>query len=259
MFTIGADVEVFMQDQKEIVSSIGLLGGNKVHPRLVPFGNIQEDNVLAEFAIDPCDNEDQFVHNIIQVKSHLDGVIRELGYTSVILPSAILSAKYIDRPEAKVFGCDPDYNGWNYQENVKPDVDEVGNLRTAGGHIHVGYDFESEKDRAFTVHWMDAILGLNSVLMDNSKESSDRRKVYGKAGSFRFKPYGLEYRVLSNFWIKDEGLIRWAYRSTDIALSRALSGQSLEEDAENIQRAINTSNAILAMQLMDKYDIVAYA
>ena len=47
---------------------------------------------------------------------------------------------------------------------------------------------------------MDYTLGLDSLLLDSDTR---RRSMYGRAGSFRFKEYGIEYRTLSNFWIKN--------------------------------------------------------
>ena len=52
--TIGADPELFLRDGDAITSAIGLIGGDKYEPRLVTLGAVQEDNVLAEFNIDPA-------------------------------------------------------------------------------------------------------------------------------------------------------------------------------------------------------------
>ena len=78
-------------------------------------------------------------------------------------------------------------------------------MRTAAGHIHIGWgeDFDPQDDEHFSrccrlVQQLDAGIGLASVLLDNDTE---RRQLYGAAGAFRPKPYGVEYRVLSNFWV----------------------------------------------------------
>src|SRR5690606_27611941 len=89
-------------------------------------------------------------------------------------------------------------------------------LRTAGGHIHVGYDNPDNAMSADIVLAMDVMLGVPSVLIDGDTR---RRQMYGKAGCFRFKEYGLEYRTLSNFWIMSEERIRWAFRQTQQAVA----------------------------------------
>src|SRR3546814_15106496 len=51
------------------------------------------------------------------------------------------------------------------------------------------------------VKQLDWYLGLWSLGKDKDKV---RRSLYGKAGACRIKPYGVEYHVLSNFWIKNK-------------------------------------------------------
>lgn len=47
----------------------------------------------------------------------------------------------------------------------------------------------------------DRFIAIPSILfVYNHKEERLRREIYGKAGTYRLKPYGLEYRVLSNAW-----------------------------------------------------------
>jgi len=53
------------------------------------------------------------------------------------------------------------------------------------------------KYHVLLIKLLDIILGITSVLMDN-RTNKERRKMYGKAGDYRLKSYGIEYRVLSN-------------------------------------------------------------
>ncbi len=41
---------------------------------------------------------------------------------------------------------------------------------------------------------------MPAIILDKDKV---RTRNYGKPGNFRPKPYGMEYRTLSNFWIND--------------------------------------------------------
>ena len=94
--------------------------------------------------------------------------------------------------------------------NPKPTCEDK-NLRSCGGHVHVG----TKHDPIHVVKAMDIYLGVPSLKLDPDKQ---RRKLYGKAGAFRFKSYGVEYRTLSNFWIWSKELQEWVFKQTNKAL-----------------------------------------
>ncbi len=51
---------------------------------------------------------------------------------------------------------------------------------------------------------MDLFIGITSLFLD---DDNLRRSMYGKAGCFRNKSFGVEYRVVRNFWITTENYI----------------------------------------------------
>lgn len=237
-FTIGADPEVFlMNPDGSPAIAIGKLGGTKREPRPVPLGAVQEDNVLAEFNIDPADHPDMFVNNIQSVMGELRGLLPEfqLGVVSSMRfdPMAL-----IEYPEALEFGCDPDWNAWTGEINDPPNP--MTEMRTAGGHIHIGFDRINEDTAPQFVQMLDFYLGLPSVLLD---DDTDRRGLYGKAGAYRPKPYGVEYRTLSNFWIKEEIYMRWLYHNCRQSLVdfNRLDAMLGRYDGDTIQAVINES------------------
>src|SRR5690606_5853835 len=93
--------------------------------------------------------------------------------------------------------------------------------RTCGGHIHIGYDSPDFIVSEDIVHAMDTVLGLESINLDKDDR---RREMYGKAGCFRVKDYGVEYRTLSNFWLQSDELKKWAYNKTLEAIEMVNSG-----------------------------------
>src|SRR5690606_24428610 len=132
------------------------------------------------------------------------------------LPSANLDRMYLETENALTFGCQPDYNAYTMQTNLRPNTSDE-TLRSAGGHIHIGYKDAPEYDpeyyipdeeRANIVRALDLFIGVPSILLEPDNK---RKELYGKAGAFRPKPYGLEYRTISNYYMEDKKLIEWVY------------------------------------------------
>ena len=206
--TIGCDPEVFLEGENGIVSAIGMVGGSKEEPIYVTDGALQEDNVLAEFNTDPADSSDSFVHNIKSVMGQLESKVSP--FKLKVLSSHHFTQEALEKAGEKAleFGCNPDINAWTGDTNESPSP--YTTLRTAGGHVHLGFNVEDgdSQSRFDVIKLMDIYLGIPSVLLDGDTE---RRSLYGKAGACRLKEYGVEYRALSNFWLQNEDYMKWIY------------------------------------------------
>jgi glutaredoxin len=254
MYKIGADPEVFIFNttSNKIVSVEGMIKtpegeGTKQHPLVVEGEfKLQEDNVLAEYNIPACSTLQEwldahdFMLNAINVF-----VPDDCSYK--IQASATLDDEFLQSDQAKEIGCESDYNVWLEEEN-KSLEEYPSNLRCAGGHIHLGIpeDEQDIENLQNIIKKMDMFLGVPSIILDDDKE---RRSVYGKAGAFRFKPYGLEYRTLSNFWLSSKELMTWAYNQTMLAIE---SDIEIDSEAEKI---INSQDVNKAYSFCDKYNI----
>lgn len=270
--TLGADPEFFLvSEDGELKSAIDRIGGNKVAPRGLGRQGffVQEDNVAVEFNIPPAKDVQEWVANLQYAMNEITIEVKTQGVKPIIKAAALFPALELEDPRAQAFGCDPDFNAWNGgQTNPKP---STGNprLRSCGGHIHVGYPSNSGIDRFRLIQLMDFYLGVPSVLMDGDEDSQDRRLLYGKAGAFRPQDYGVEYRVLSNFWLKEPRYMAWAYENAHQAIDQAIAfgkpkvgkKDSYHEFMEcfdlgdEIQECINTGDPILAQKLVAHYNL----
>lgn len=225
---VGADPELFMKNPADgsFVSAHDKIPGTKYEPFKVANGAIQVDGTALEFNIDPASTADEFVHNIVSVRATLEGYVP--GFNVVAEPVAFYDPTYFvwDIPaSAQELGCNPDYNGWTYDMNPRPDPNGLP-MRTASGHIHIGWtEGKDVEDKEYfqlcgnVARQMDYFLGIASLQWDTDPT---RRQLYGKAGAFRPKSYGMEYRVLSNRWLANEALMRWVYNSVRVGMSEAL-------------------------------------
>lgn len=244
-FTIGADPEFFIYDKVtgKPKSIIGMIGGTKEEPRILKKKEgfaIQEDNVAAEFNIPITHSSEELQDNI---KYPINVIQRLLGTDKfgISFESAIsFNKEELNNDLAWIFGCEPDYDAWGLKINEKPKAEDE-NLRTAGGHIHVGFDWNNDINKQIQlVRAMDYYLGVWSVIMDTGDL---RKKLYGKAGAFRPKPYGIEYRVLSNFWIFEKELINSVWDLTQRAVNFVQTENKISESlGKEIQNTINTGN-----------------
>lgn len=245
---VGADPELFMRhpDSGDFVSAHDRIPGTKWEPFKVPFGAVQVDGTALEFNIDPASTVDEFVHHIHAVRKSLTDMVP--GYNVVAEPVARFEANYFkfDVPSsAQELGCMPDFNAWTQDVNPRPDP-QGEPMRTASGHLHIGWGegFDPEDNDHFLLcckvaRQLDYYLGMYSLLWD---KDSVRRSLYGKAGAFRPKSYGLEYRVLSNRWLDSEPLMRWVYNTLQVAIADGFSGLWAEDTYGDIAQQVIDNN-----------------
>lgn len=204
---VGADPELFVRDidTKEVLSAIGLLGGTKDTPREVPYGAVQEDNVLAEFNIIPAATADEFYKNIKAVMDFLRKDLAKHNLEPYRAASHVYTKPYLKGlgGQAFRFGCEPDLNAWTGEENPKPNAYTC--LRSAGGHIHISYTNPSVERSFNIVKAFELMTGIPMLFRD---PDTQRRELYGKSGACRIKPYGVEIRSPSNFWLQSRESIK---------------------------------------------------
>lgn len=231
-FTMGTDPEFFVVDGAGFKSAIPLIKGTKESPTILANGaGLQTDNVALEFA-SPVANS--MVGFLASIRGSLGLIHKELprGYGISSKSAASFSPKELTHRGSRKFGCDPDYNAWTDRVNPIPQLPHPL-FRSCGGHVHVGYVdrsnhsfLKTDNGRKSFIRTLDATLGIISVIVDNTKESIMRRVIYGKAGAYRPTEYGIEYRVLSNFWLKNPKLAIMVYRIVDDTLRLMRSDQA---------------------------------
>jgi hypothetical protein len=249
---IGCDPEVFVKRNNVFESAHGLIRGDKKSPQKVNRGAVQVDGMALEFNIDPAASENEFLLNVQTVYDIMKSMVP--GYEVVATPVAHFTPAYLkgQPAEALELGCEPDFNAWTSNVNPRPDGERP--MRTASGHVHIGWtngqdinDYNHRQRAEMIVRQMDFYLGLPSLVYDAEIE---RREMYGKAGACRIKPYGVEYRTLSNAWLNSPELIKWVFRAAKRGVEAMMNGNSLVERHGDIQSIINTSNVKKAMAII---------
>jgi hypothetical protein len=270
---LGADPEFFVMDENNsFINGAKVINATKNKPlKLSGETSVFYDNVLLELNIEPANNIEEFV---LRCSSGLHQVRNKLVEKRISLHAyAELEESQLKDKNAKEYGCVTDMNAYTLTENDLPiDLIKNTNYRTAGGHIHIG---GSQGDAVINpvlkplfVFMLDLFVGIPGVLIDNSAESFRRRTYFGRAGSFRDKDYGLEYRVLSPFWLRNESTMGLFYLLTEFVFHEMneniftkfyhfdiekLRSNSPETayccygyDVQNLTKAINTNNYSLA-------------
>jgi hypothetical protein len=276
-FTLGADPEIFIYNKKtkKPICPFGLIPGTKAEPvKMGKHGNtVQLDGMAAEIGIPPCGEAPKFVNQIEQAKEDLQKLIGK-DYGLMIKPTAEFGKKVLDEApqECKELGCNPDYNAYisvkdNTGKKLLPEVPmqnprpngEKVTFRTGGGHVHVGWSDKPVEAmhpdhlqgcRLLTVA-MDLFLGVPSVAMDYDVK---RRLLYGKAGAFRPKPYGMEWRSSSNWWLESPQYSDWVFESTITAVNalwndkRRVISSALEVARRMIDNPTSPSDIMTLME-----------
>lgn len=275
--TLGADPEVFIRDarQARVVPVCGWLGGTKKEP--VAMGDaedgffVQEDGIAAEYNIPPCSDLLQFANAIREAESRLTERIRATDpeYRLHHVPFVEMTSDDLMQhyPASYTFGCAPEFDAYSEGAEVPRVTPEqlVANrtehgateFRFAGGHLHIGITSRNRYALGIPKYvlaaFCDASIGLASIGLD---KQGSRRLMYGQAGRFRPTKYGIEYRVLSNYWTQSsefaQHIAQRAFHLMDDLLRTDVLGIHSMFDSipwGDVRSAINNENSRAAAEL----------
>jgi hypothetical protein len=282
----GCDPEFFFED-----SNGKVIGSEKVLKKCDKDNmNVVIDGVQAELNPKPSYCRQILAGNIANCFRNLTTTLSDRGIKVAVKIDSLVN---VSRQEldslsegCQVFGCDPSINIYEEGEDKtsKIKVDPKKYLkRSAGGHSHLGnayinyitdkrYSENGEYDEYIKaakrieqalkkspdimVSVLDIIVGNTCVLLDRAEGNKERRENYGRAGEYRLKPYGIEYRSLSNFWLRSYQLMSFVTGLCRFAV-HLVSESTPENDyikalfdavsREDIVKAINENDEKLAM------------
>lgn len=243
---IGADPEFFVRKDGHFVSGHTFKCGTKAEPLKTKHGAVQVDGLALEANVTPSETKEAFVANILAVIGDLNEIVAPEGCEIIAQPTALFAKKYIRSLPRHVreLGCNPDYNAYTMDMNEAPDASV--DFRTGAGHIHLGWT--TDKEEADGVHFfdccklvrnMDYFVGLRTLKFDHDEQ---RRMLYGKAGAFRPKPYGMEYRVPSSFWLTSTELMEQVFDATQACFEFTNAGGDMDEKYEFFARTAIDKN-----------------
>lgn len=248
--TIGADPEFFIQRGRHFMSAHDLPFGTKKKPMATEHGSVQVDGMALEVNVKPAASRSEFVTNMRNVRTDLEKLLYdwEPAAKIVVRPSVFFGRRKIGTipPQSAMLGCDADYNAYTGHKNSPPNSGLP--FRTGAGHVHIAWTKDAKIDGAYMktcaalAKELDYFLGLPSLLWD---KDARRRELYGQAGAFRPKPYGMEYRVLSNKWTDTDKHVGWVFDRAVAATKRVFNAsESRLADRYGMiaSNYINTSN-----------------
>ena len=265
--TLGSDPEFFIYAKKN--GKLQIVTADKVLPSKenkyqTEYGTLHFDGVQAE--INPRQNtcRELHIHNIHTCLGLAYSKTKEVypndefSFVPVgtirIKPSDIVN---VDR-ECVRFGCAPDKNIYSNEPIDYPDGRRFM-YRFSGGHIHIGSYSTNRCEHLKNTGLLDMLVGLDctvgllSVAMADTWEEKFRRNYYGKAGTYRIQPHGVEYRTLSSFWLTSPiltslflGVARDVYNMLN---DNTLSNYIKQFVVPDVQQIIDTNNSTKARDL----------
>jgi hypothetical protein len=211
-WTFGSDPELLVVNGDQPKSAIGVVPGSPVSRINVNGNEFYYDNVLAECAIKPGATRAEVLANFAEALRTYATMVRP--YRLVPQASAVFPDAELQHEAAKIAGCAVDWCAYEVREKDPPkEAIQTGNLRSCGGHVHLGSETLAGNgpEPIFAVYLLDLFLGVPSLWLDRDPTSARRRALYGHAGRYRTKDYGIEYRSLGNFWLATPELTGFVY------------------------------------------------
>jgi len=218
--TMGGDPEFFVSNKRGKVLNADAFFPGKHEPLYASEDKNRNklffDGIQAEIAFGHSNCRDFLISNTQRCLRLARNTIPS-DHNILLKPSAKIDRAVIENadPEARIFGCAPDFNAYTRSVNTTEMDASRHPFRYAGGHMHLGissnylkegqaeYDLvHRDENHLRIIKFLDLMVTIPTLILDNGAGSKRRRDKYGKAGCFRPTPYGVEYRTPSCWWLK---------------------------------------------------------
>lgn len=208
MISFGSDPEFMLVKDGQYKSAIDVVHGDPENRICLQGHQFYFDNVMAECAIKPARSKKKVLENFQECFQIYADMVRP--YQLHVQASQTYCDSELRHPMSRIVGCEPDFCAYEMamKEGPKYAIENTG-FRSCGGHIHIGHPILAGDGHEpwMAVYMLDLVLGVTSLWLDKDHTSLARRGIYGKAGRYRPKSYGIEYRSLGNFWLKSPQLV----------------------------------------------------
>ena len=206
---LGCDPEAFLMKggrvigAEKVLPGRGLSTGTKRHAVVL-------DGVQFELHTNPQGTPSEVANELSLAFTALKRHLATIEHVSVSFKGVVsIDQEELDSlsEKARTLGCEPSKNLYGMTEI---NIDGTKYLkRSGGGHVQLGlsdpiYNQYNRNidNRVDLVALMDVLVGNTCVMIDRDPEAPERRLNYGRVGEYRLPPHGLEYRTLSNFWLR---------------------------------------------------------
>jgi hypothetical protein len=274
-FSIGSDPEIFLMKGDEVFPAFQFLPSKKeakvqantgyrtgAFYQRTPFW----DGFQAEFCAQP---KECLMYFTLGMRKCLEGLAMRAGEKGAKLTmrnvlripdSMLLSAEQ----EHVALGCSPSENIYD-DHGIQVENPRKLKYRFAGGHLHFGKWFpEKPPEYAKIVNTLDSILAVWAVGVAANIDSPIRRKYYGLAGEYRTPTYkksseygkdllGVEYRVLSNYWLCHPAICHatWEVARACVKLAHTKYRDLWVADKDLVREIVNNCDVKQARRLLE--------
>lgn len=204
--SLGMDPELFIAKDGQIVGSERVIPEKGIPISLYySKSNVVRDGVQVELQPQPSTCRESLATNLKVAFMNLQNILHDTGVVPVFDTVVEVGEQEMSglSEKSRILGCTPSRN--SHDREAKIVIAKGYKKRSAGGHIHMGLDQSVSKImpvREKIVPLLDILVGNTSVLLDRDPHAAERRQVYGRAGEYRLPKHGLEYRTLSNYWLR---------------------------------------------------------
>ena len=119
-FSFGCDPEFMIEHHDDLKSAIGILPG-KDKATVKDGCRYYFDNVLAEIAVPPAKSQEETISNVRKSLQGLARLVRPAKF--VIRASANYPKKELNCDEARIAGCNPEWDVYSLTQVFPPDED----------------------------------------------------------------------------------------------------------------------------------------